>query len=144
MSVLEPVRERARERAARARLNVIEEIRDVAALDAAGLPQRAIAAAIGTTQPRVGRILKNISIFVPSVEIAGGTPAEIILRTIVQHGDRQQMMRLLVEYPYTFGEDAPYPAEGATSGTWDQVKDALFEGWITEDEFQEISAVVRR
>ncbi|MDH2413947.1 hypothetical protein [Nocardioides sp. CER19] len=133
----ETLREHARERTARERLNRIEELRDVAFLRSKNLPQRAIAERLGTTQPRVLRMLRALDIKESSGE-PRETPEEIILRTVVEHADRGMMVKRLKAFTYTVGEYAPYPAEGKTRGTWEQVVDAHREGYLTRGEFEEI------
>ncbi|MEP7738000.1 hypothetical protein ABKW28_10140 [Nocardioides sp. 31GB23] len=132
------VRSRAIERLARLRLSEIEEMRDVCLLWRDGLSQRDIAERLNTTQPRIGRIEKIL-----------GTPdrtppesvEELILRTVVQHGDRAALVAALKKFPFTYGEAAPAPFEGTTTGTWDDIEDAYFEGLLTKDEYEEIRAV---
>lgn len=129
---------RALERLARARLSEIEERRDVCTLWKGGLSQREIAALLRTTQPRIMRIEKALG--APDREVPE-TVEEIILRTVVHGEDRAKMVETLKRFPFTYGEAAPAPYEGSTTGTWDDVEDAYFEGLLTKDEYEEIRAV---
>jgi hypothetical protein len=147
MAVLERIasddtalRHRALERQARDRLNRIEEIRDVALLAWRGLSQRAIAERLNTSQPRIGRIQKLLELRNGDVE---ETPEEIIVRATVEHTNRRALVETLKGLTYTFGEQAPYPMEGSTTGTWDDVVDAHFEGLLSDAEYEEVRAAVR-
>ncbi|OYO21956.1 hypothetical protein CGZ93_08450 [Enemella dayhoffiae] len=118
------------------RLRRILERKMAHRLDEHGHSQREIADALGTNQPAVHRMLK-----IPtksSIE----TPEEIILRATVTGSDRDELVRNLAKYPYTFGAVAPYPFEGTTPGTWDQIETAALMGYLSTSEFERICAAV--
>ena len=130
-------RARALDRIARERLARIAERRDVAELSAAGKSQREIAEVLSTTQPRVGRIVKVIELLGDPFE---ETPEEIVMRAHVDGEDRGVLVKRLSAISYTGSEYAPYPSEGKAAGTWDQVRQAYFSGFLSEDEFDPIKS----
>ena len=132
-------RQRALIRNARMRLNRIEEMRDVVILLRRGRSQRQIAELLGSTQPRIGRIEKAIAARGGTVEV---TPEEIILRATVEQADRHELVNRLSAIEYSFGETAPFPMEGATSGSWDDIEDAYFEGLLSEEEYEQVRPAV--
>lgn len=132
-------RARALDRIAQERLARIAERRDVARLSAAGKSQREIADILRTTQPRVGRIVKVIERLGDPFEV---TPEEIILRAHVDGSSRDELVKLLSSYNFSDAQYAPHPAEGKIPGTWDQVRQAYFSGFISEAEFDRIKFAV--
>lgn len=126
-------------RLATERLFQIDERREVGELLRRGWSQRKIANAMSTTQPRIHRIQKML-------QRTGGevseTPEEIILRALVDHTSRRELVARLKSLEYTFGERAPYPMEGTSPGSWDDIEHARFEGWLTPEEYGEIRAAV--
>lgn len=138
---LQSIHRQALQRQARQRVDRLDELR--AAKNAAdrNLTQREIADLLATSQTQVHRLLQ-------ALERRGGTieqdPEEIILRTFAYDSSRDEMVKALKVFPYTFGEEAPYPQEGRLPGTWDQVVTAYAQGMLGEDEFDEVSAAVGR
>ena len=49
-------------------------------------------------------------------------------------------MARLSEIAYTYSEYAPYPAEGKTASTWEQVRQARLMGFLTETEYDAVAA----
>lgn len=121
------------------RLLRIEEMRDVRRLAEAGKAQREIADLLHTTQPRIHRMLKATE----GRPVDTKTPEEVILRATVGHADRRTLVETLKSLTYTFGEHAPYPAEGATSGTWDQVRHAYMTGLLSQEEYERVRDAVK-
>jgi hypothetical protein len=138
---LKAIHKEALQRQARQRVDLIDEMR--AAKNAADrkLPQRDIADLLATSQAKVHRLLK-------AVERRGGRvdkdPEEMILRAFAYDSSRKKLVDELKVLSYTFGESAPYPHDGRTPGTWDQVVTACAQGLLTEQEFAEIRAAVGR
>ncbi|NPC97245.1 hypothetical protein [Nocardioides sp. zg-DK7169] len=131
----------ARIRRARERLDRLEEMHDALRLSE-HYSQREIAEVLGTTQPRVHRMLKAMEGRSADVE----TPEEIILRAIVADVDgpeREQMIQALIGYDYTFREYAPEPLEGAIEGTWDEVTHASMTGLLSEEEYERVRDAVQ-
>ncbi|GAA4363007.1 DUF6221 family protein [Nocardioides caricicola] len=124
---------------ARERLDWIDEDRSIAELLGHDVPDDEIAAQLALSLTRVRRAradLYRLGGVVPE------TPEEVIARCIVECGDREAMIERLKTWPYTFGTQAPSVAEGGTTGSWDDVEDALFDGLLSRDEFDEIRAAV--
>ncbi len=140
---------RALMRTAQERLNRIEEIRDVAILADKGLSQRAIAERLGTTQPRIHRILRLLDLRADTNALEE-TPEEIVLNAFVacdHAGDttslRVTMIERLKKFTYTFGEGAPDGSDGYLPGTWDQLTAAYAEGLLSKGEYDEVRSAVR-
>lgn len=123
--------------AARLRLARIDEVRTAGEMDRQGYPQREIARALSTTQPRAGRLVKMAKEMDPKP-----TPEEMILEATVNGSDREALIGALSRRSYTVREDAPWPSEGATPGTWDQVRWARSVGLLTEKEYSQIASRV--
>lgn len=126
-------------RRARERLDRIEEMRDAQKLAQAGKPQRDIADLLRTTQPRVHRMLKATE-GRPADE---ATPEEVILRATVDAVDREGLVERLSTRSYTFRAHAPEPFEGATSGSWDDVKHAYMTGLLSQEEYERVRDAVK-
>lgn len=131
----------AQQRRARRLVDDIDDLRSVQNATKRNLTQREIAELLETSQPKVHRLLK-------AIERKGGDlkkgPEEIALRAFAYDTDRSILVKELSELQYTFGEAAPYPHEGRTSGSWDQLLNALAKDLITKDEFEQIRAFVGR
>jgi hypothetical protein len=138
---LQAIHREALQRQARQRLDILDEMRAAAQAQARGLSQRDIADVLVTSQPKVHRLLK-------AIERRNGNlnpdPEEIILRAFVYDTPRQQLVDTLKRFPYTFGEDAPYPHEGRILGTWDQVVAAALQDLLSDEEFAEIRSAIGR
>lgn len=138
---LQSIHHQALQRQARQRVDRLDELR--AARNAAdrSLTQRDIAELLATSQTQVHRLLQ-------ALERRGGTlaqdPEEMILRAFAYDSSRDELVKALKVFPYTFGEDAPYPHEGRLPGTWDQVVAAYAQGMLGEEEFNEVRAAIGR
>ncbi|MGG5753650.1 hypothetical protein ACQ3I4_13650 [Zafaria sp. Z1313] len=131
----------ALQRQARQRLDILDETRAALQAKQSGLNQRQIADLLVTSQPKVHRLLK-------AIDRRGGElnedPEELILRAFVYDTPRDELVERLVEFQYSFGEDAPDPHEGRIPGTWDQVVSAAAQGLLNEDEFAAIRSRFER
>ncbi|MDI2036655.1 hypothetical protein [Paenarthrobacter nitroguajacolicus] len=132
----------ARQRQARQRVDLLDELRAVHNASSRGMNQREIADVLVTSQAKVHRMLKAIERR-PDV-LSAGAPEEIILRAFVCDTPRVELLERLKSLSYTDGEDAPYPHEGCIPGTWDQVVGAFAQDLLTEREFNEVRAAVGR
>ena len=83
LTTIERIAHKAQVRDAQKRLARIEEMRDALSLEQEGMSQRDIAQALGTTQPRVRRLLQGARSF----ETTSITPEEVILRATVEETD---------------------------------------------------------
>lgn len=122
-------------RIARERLARIDERRYVAAQVRLGDADGKIAQSMSMSESRVGRILAATELLGTEV-----TPEELILRAWHEGSDRGELVAQLSANTYTHGEYAPYPAEGKTAGTWDQVHRARLIGFLTEAEYEAVKA----
>lgn len=138
---LRAMHKEALQRQARQRVDLIDELRAANNAAKRNLPQRDIADLLATSQPKVHRLLK-------AIERRGGEvivdPEEIILRAFAYDTSRQKLVEDLKAFPYTFGEEAPFPHEGRLPGTWDQVVVAVAQELLTVEEFDEVRAAVGR
>lgn len=137
-STVEDIAQQARTRQAQERLYRFEEMRNAAQLEQAGMTQREIADILGTTQPRVGRLLHAARSLG-----AAETPEEIILRATLKQISREELVEQLRKIDYTFTEFAPYPHEGSVPGTWTQVRTAHRLGLLSDEEYENVSAAVK-
>ncbi|MCO4263757.1 hypothetical protein NG697_12630 [Pseudarthrobacter sp. MDT3-26] len=122
-------------------LNRIDRLRDCAEANKKGVSQAEIARLLAISQPEVSRILKKLKNF---PELLDRTPREVILDF---HGERishDQMMHELMDWPYSFAEDAePGNPEGAlTSGDWDQIVDAVHRDLIDMADYETLMRTV--
>lgn len=99
------------------------------------VPQTAIAKDAGVSQPEVHRILRKLSDF-PS--ILDRTPREVILDWVVGRTSHGEMLDELLAWPYTFSSDAEpdSPLGAISSGTWDQVTEATYNGFLGEEDYE--------
>ncbi|EFQ84358.1 nucleotidyltransferase domain protein [Aeromicrobium marinum DSM 15272] len=125
-------------RRAHERLARLEELRSMRALSDGGVPPEQIAATVGTTVARVRAKLRVVE-----RRGTGPWPEELILRAAIDGSSRTDLVAALSRMSYTFGEHAPYPHEGSTSGTWDEITSGYVGGWLSKAEFHEILAAVR-
>ncbi|WP_022869698.1 hypothetical protein [Yaniella halotolerans] len=143
MSTLSPemqeLQHEALQRQARQRLDEVADMRAAVRAKCRGLSQRAVAEVLVTSQARVHRLLKAAE---RRKDVNERLPEELILEAFVYDTSRPALVAELKRYPYTFGEDAPYPHEGRTSGTWDQVVSAFMQDLLTEEEFSEVRGAI--
>jgi transcriptional regulator with XRE-family HTH domain len=107
-------------------------------LKQSGKTQREIADILGTTQPRVGRLLRGARALGVTP-----TPEELILRATVEHTPREELVEKLRALDYTSTEFAPYPHEGSVPGTWTQVSAAHLLGLLSDEEYENVSSAVK-
>ncbi|MFZ2242386.1 MAG: hypothetical protein WAV90_23025 [Gordonia amarae] len=122
-------RERAEKRLAR-----FDRIRTAAAL----ADQVAVAERFGIDEREAARLIRMAARWDD-----GDAVEELILRAYVTGGDRDALVRELSRREYTWGVVAPYPDEGRLPGTWDRVVRAFFYGYLSDDEFARVRAVVK-
>lgn len=122
-----------------ARLHLLRSVQD-AARDK--VSQTAIARDAGVSQPEVHRILRRLSDFPTMLE---RTPREVILRWVVGRIGHEEMVEELLSWPYTFSVDVePTNPEGEySSGTWDQVTEAMLRGLLGEEDYVRLVEHVR-
>ena len=70
------------------------------------------------------------------------SPEQVILRAAVDGSDRNALVVRLGEFTYTFRKHAPEPFEGATSGTWDDIKHASVTGLLSPAEARAVARAV--
>lgn len=138
-TTIERIAHKAQIRDAQKRLDRIEEMRDAHSLEQQGMSQREIAQVLGTTQPRVRRLLRGAQTFANTTT----TPEEIILRATVQETDRDTLVKELSNFAYTFTEVAPYPHDGSVPGTWTQVSAAHLLGLLSDEEYESVRYAVK-
>lgn len=138
---LQALHQQALQRHARQRVDHLDELRAVKNAADRRLTQRQIADLLETSQAKVHRMLK-------ALERRDGSsthgPAEIILRAFAYDTDRAALIETLKAFPYTFGEDAPYPHEGRVPGTWDQVLTSFAQDLLSKEEFDELRTALGR
>lgn len=118
-------------------LNRVDMLRSVARANAQGLKQGDIARQLQISQPEVHRILRKIQTF---PELLNRTPREVILELHAEKITHDAMMRELMNWHYTFAQDAePGNPEGAlTQGDWDQIVDAVHRDLIDVSDYEEL------
>jgi DNA-binding CsgD family transcriptional regulator len=135
---VEHIARQAHIRRVQERLLHIDEMRDADRLSQSGKSQREIADILGTTQPRVGRLLRGARALG-----VGPSPEEIILRATIEKTPREALVRQLSALDYTFTEFAPFPHEGSIPGTWTQVSAAHLLGLLSDEEYESVSSAVK-
>ena len=98
--------------------------------------QSAIAALLGTSQPTVSRIAKQIK---QNPSILEPSPSEIINRRAVGQINTDAMMSTLLSYAYIPGQYDPSGGDGFLRGNWRQIESALITGLITDEEYERIA-----
>lgn len=137
-ATVEDIAHQAQIRRAHERLHRFEEMRDADQLKRSGKTQREIAEILGTTQPRVGRLLRGARALG-----AATTPEELILRATIKQISREELVEQLSALDYTFTKFAPYPHEGSVPGTWTQVSTAHLLGLLNDEEYESVSSAVK-
>ncbi len=128
----------AARRRARQRLDRIEEMRDARRLATVGQSAQQIADHLDTTEDRAFRMLKATE----GRSVDEVTPEEIILRFAAGGGDRGRLVERLSACAFTYREYAPEPFDGAVSGSWDDVRRAVTEGLLSQDEYDLVREAV--
>ena len=124
---------------AQQRLARIDAVRRATRYAADGRTPDQIAETMGVPGTTVHRLLKVAEGTDPEVE----SPEELILRAAVGGTDRATLVDRLTGYPYSWTVYAPEPYEGSIPGTWRQVEEAFFDGYLSETEYECIRARVR-
>jgi predicted XRE-type DNA-binding protein len=137
-TTVENIAHQAKIRQAQERLHRFDEMRNADELQQSGKTQREIADILGTTQPRVGRLLRGARALGDAQ-----TPEELILRATIKRTSRKELVEQLSELDYTFTEFAPYPHEGSVPGTWTQVSTAHLLGLLNDEEYESVSSAVK-
>lgn len=122
-----------RDRALR-RLARFDRIREAAAL----ADQAVVAERFGIDDREAARLVRQVERWDD-----GDEAEELILRAWVDGGDRDELVAALSGREYTWGVVAPYPDEGRLPGTWDRVVRAWLHGYLSDDEFERVRAVVK-
>ena len=124
-------------RRAQERLLLIGEMRDANRLHQSGKSQREIASILRTSQPRVGRLLRE-------AQHLGDDPTaeEIILRATVDGTPRSRLVKRLCSLRFTFHNGPPGRHSSAATGNWAQVTAAHHSGLLDDDEYERIRSVV--
>lgn len=126
------------EAAARRRLERIQEIRRAGDLAKSGLSSAEVASEMQMPEPRARRLIK-----MEGDRWYEHTPEELIMWATVERSDRRELIEALCNLTYTYSVHAPWPAEGASPGTWDEVRAARASGLLSDAEFAEIVAAVK-
>lgn len=137
-SIVEEIAQKALVRRAHQRLLAIGEMRDARSLERSKKSQREIAAILRTTQPRVGRLLREARILGEAT-----TPEEIILRATVEGTARRLLVKRLCALDYTFTEATIQHRGSPKQGTWGQVAAAHRSGLLGDMEYEIVRSMVR-
>lgn len=122
---------------ARAATELAGRRRLAAAVTAAesGRTQRDIAAALNVSQPAVAQLLARARRWPEEWE---RTPRQVTLEYAVGELAHEQMLKELVEWPWTYGyfddADQPWP-EAYMRGSWDALHSAVVGGLITNADY---------
>jgi hypothetical protein len=103
------------------------------------MSQREIADVLGTTQPRVHRMLKATEGTDPDQISA----EELFLRAFIDRTDCEILVEALSLRSYTFTEFAPEPSDGSVPGTWNEVRSAVINGLVNREEYEQVVASVK-
>jgi hypothetical protein len=115
----------------------LRHLRAVVEASAHGTSQTAIALDAGISQAEVSRILRRVSLVPSMIE---NSPREIILRWVVGEETHASMMRKLETWDYSFARDVEpdNPLGSRSSGSWDQVTDALHRGFLSDSDYENL------
>lgn len=131
----------ALQRQVRQRVDWLDELRTAKNAADRILTQREIAGLLATSQAKAHRLLK-------AIERRRGNliqdAEEIMLRALPYDTSREKLVEKLKAFPYTFGEEGPFPHDGRLPGTWDQVIAAYAQGMLNEEELDEARVAVGR
>lgn len=140
-SQLAAIHHHALQRAARRRIDVIDDMRAAKQAEDRDLTQREIAEILVTSQAKVNRMLKAAA---RRPRIMDQDPEEMILRAFAYDASRHELIEKLKQYPYTGGQAGPGQEDGYIQGTWDQVVVAYAQGLLSDAEFDEVRTAVGR
>lgn len=107
-----------------------------------GQSQTSIAKYAGLSQAEVSRIVKRVSI---APEMLNYSPREVILQFVAGEKEHQDMLEELARWTYSFAQDAEpeNTLTVRTSGSWEQVTDALHRNLIDYDDYDYLLERVR-
>lgn len=113
-------------------LATVQSRRAMHALLARGVPQMQVAKVAGVSQAHVSR---TAALLADHPELLEETPEEIVWRHAVGEIHEGEMLRALVDWPFTRGRvrDDAYEA-----GTFDQLTTLVAQGFLTEEQFRTI------
>lgn len=119
---------------AKEELGRIEKLRQIDQAHKQGAKQGAIAQAVNLSQAEVSRILKRISV---APRMLDRSPREVILEWAAGELPHQAMLRELQSWHFSFARAAEpdNPLSVQTSGSWDQVTDAMRRGLIDYEDY---------
>jgi hypothetical protein len=130
----------ALQRAARRRIDVVDDMRAAKQAEERGLNQREIADILVTSQARVSRLLKSVA---DRPQLSDQDPEELILRAFAYDQDRRTLLEKLKKYSYSDGRVGPNQ-DGYIRGSWDQVVLGFAKDLLSQEEFEEIRTAVGR
>ncbi len=133
---IEDIAHEAVVRRAQERLLLLSEMRDADRLNQSGKTQREIASILRTSQPRVGRLLREAQHLGD-----GPTAEEIILRATVDGTSRSRLVKRLRSLRYMFHEGPLGPHSHSAVRNWRQVTAAHLCGLLDDDEYEQIRSV---
>ena len=116
--------------------------RGLRAVANSGVSQREIAQRLRVTQPTISAVLRKAQDLPQVAEgFSGAGPAEICQRYAAGLISRDQLIDELARWPYTpVKDDDPYDWLVVTPpGSWEEVTEALYEGWIDDDIYDEVA-----
>ncbi|MGV9709566.1 hypothetical protein ACWDTI_02725 [Gordonia sp. NPDC003424] len=137
-STVEEIAQKAIVRRAQQRLLAIAEVRDAHRLEQSEKSQREIAVILQTTQPRVGRLLREARELGETT-----TPEEIILRATVEGTCRSLLVERLCALDYSFTESTMQHHGSPKQGPWAQVVAAHRLGLLGDAEYEVVRSAVR-
>lgn len=98
--------------------------------------QAALAGLLGTSQPTISRLVKQIA---QDPSVLEPCPTETINLRTAGLIDTDTMMEALIAYSYEPGRYDPTGSDGFVRGSWRQIEDALTAGLITDEEYERVA-----
>lgn len=126
--------------AARSRVDDTDLLRALAHANLAGLVQREMTAIVGVSQSTIHRLLRRIADDPDVLEV---TPTEVIDRRTAGRTTSEEMMRTLLNWPYTFGhvpDSSGTSTDAYVPGSWDEIERAYYRGHLSDDELAQLMA----
>lgn len=114
----------------------LAELRLVHQAKRAGMSQDTVAALLGTSQPTISRIAKQIAQDPSMLELR---PSEVINQRTVGQIDTGTVLSALMTYTYRPGSYNPAGGDGYLRGDWLQIENALATGLITDEEYDHVA-----
>ena len=116
----------------------IDEDRLSRDLLAQGLSPQEVAERVGTELWLVLGVQQDME---QGEEIRPVTPRELGWRRAAGQISSEEMMERLRAWPYTFGQVRGY--DGYERGSWDDIKSLEFHGFLTAEEYSELSRIAK-